>query len=338
MTYPLDDITTFKTRATCEALVKLTHVEQLNQLAQSLSQQPFIVVGSGSNILFANDYHGCVVINQLRGIKVLAENEHSATISIAAGENWHDTVVTMSQKGFYGLENLALIPGTVGAAPVQNIGAYGVEIADFTEAVIVYDLQEQTTKTFSKSDCQFAYRDSFFKTPAARKRFIILTVILELAKTFSPVLSHQGLTDDGIPKTPAALLARVVEVRQNKLPDPNQLANAGSFFKNPVVSRQKLTTLQQQFTDIPYFELDEQQVKIPAAWLIQQSGFKGITRDNGAGVYEKHALILVNHGGAHGRDIYTLACDIMASVEQTFHIYIEPEVRIIGITANGENA
>lgn len=329
MTYALNHLTTFKTQANCDELIELTSTGQLEELSEHLQGKDFIILGSGSNVLFADNYPGCVIVNRLQGIHILSENEQSATISIAAGENWHDVVVSLSQQGFYGLENLALIPGTVGAAPVQNIGAYGVEIADFIESVEVYDLQERKTKTFSQKACQFAYRNSLFKTPEARKKYLILTVILKLKKHFSPVLSYRGISEGEPPKTADELLQKVIDVRQSKLPDPEELPNAGSFFKNPIIAKKQLKILQTTFSDIPYFEIDKEKVKIPAAWLIEQSGFKGIHRANGAGVYDKHALILVNHGQAHGRDIYALACDIIGAVKQKFLIEIEPEVRII---------
>ncbi len=329
MTYALDHLTTFKTQANCKELVELTSIEQLEELSEHLQDKDFIILGSGSNVLFADNYPGCVIVNRLQGIHILSENEQSATISIAAGENWHDVVVSLSQQGFYGLENLALIPGTVGAAPVQNIGAYGVEIADFIESVDVYDLQNKERKTFSRQACQFAYRNSLFKTPAARKKYLILTVILKLKKHFSPTLSYRGISEGEPPKTANELLQKVIDIRQSKLPDPEELPNAGSFFKNPIIAQKQLKTLQTTFSNIPYFEIDKEKVKIPAAWLIEQSGFKGIHRANGAGVYDKHALILVNHGQAHGRDIYALACDIIEAVKRKFLIEIEPEVRII---------
>ncbi len=335
MTASLNHFTTFRTQASCSELIELTSTTQLKHLSEHLQGKDFIVLGSGSNVLFADNYSGCVIVNRLQGIEIIAEDEQSATIRIAAGENWHKTVYQLSQQGFYGLENLALIPGTVGAAPVQNIGAYGVEVADFIESVEVYDLQKQEIKNFSQKDCQFAYRNSVFKTPEARERYLIVTVILKLKKHFDPVLSYRGISDGEPPKTANELLQKVIAVRQSKLPDPEFLPNAGSFFKNPVISKAQLKTLQKNFSDMPYFDIDDTQVKIPAAWLIEQAGFKGEHRENGAGVYKKHALILVNHGQAHGRDIYALACDIISAVYQQFSIKIEPEVRIIP-TKQGE--
>lgn len=327
----LQHYTTFRTLAYADNVVSLTHIEQLPELAKPLLDSDFMVVGSGSNILFADDFHGTVVHNQLRGIHVASEDENTATVCIAAGEIWHDTVLDLSQRGFYGLENLALIPGTVGAAPVQNIGAYGVEVADFIVSVDVFDLSRGAHTTLTADECQFAYRDSIFKQANNRNRHLITATTLTLSKTFTPNLSYKGLAGEPVPQTAAELIQRVIEVRQSKLPDPDHVPNAGSFFKNPLVNRRDLPRLQAQFAHVPYFAVDDTHVKIPAAWLIETAGFKGHQRNNGAGVYDKHALILVNRGNAHGREIYALACDIMVAVKEQFAIDITPEVRIVGV-------
>ncbi len=298
-----------------------------------LQAQSVLILGSGSNVLFAKDYHGTVLLNRLQG---LAIEDNDATIKVRAGAGliWHDFVVSMSKQGFFGLENLALIPGTVGAAPVQNIGAYGVEVADFIESVSVFDLHQGKYYEFTNADCAFAYRHSVFKHSEMRDRYLITAVTFCLHKTFSPVLSYRDLSDSPPPKQAAELLARIIAIRQHKLPDPAVLPNAGSFFKNPVITREQLTSLRNKYPALPYFSVNNQQVKIPAAWLVEQCGFKGKRCDNGAGVYEKHALILVNHlqngHGANGHEIYTLACDIMQAVKTRFAIKLTPEVRIIG--------
>ncbi len=334
-TVDLAPYTTFRTHATAVALWTLTATQQLAELADFLAGREFIVLGGGSNVLFADDYAGVVVVNRLLGCEVLSQDSDSARVRLGAGENWHTAVVTMSERGFYGLENLALIPGTVGAAPVQNIGAYGVEVADVIESVEVFDLKDKCYKTLDNADCAFGYRDSIFKRPDSRQRRIITAVTLRLSKHFAPNLSYQGLCADGQPSTPKALLARVIAVRQSKLPDPDKLPNAGSFFKNPLVNRQQLQALQLRYPDIPYFDIDDEQVKIPAAWLLQTAGFKGWRTDSGAGVYEKHALIVVNRARAHGRDIAALAKHIMTQVKAQFGIDILPEVRIIGQSVAG---
>ncbi|MBS9781931.1 MAG: UDP-N-acetylmuramate dehydrogenase [Gammaproteobacteria bacterium] len=325
----LCNLTTFHTTAFAKQLIIIDRLSVLDDLPHRLENQDFIVLGSGSNVLFADDYQGIVVVNRLHGINIVQEDNQHALIEVAAGENWHNLVVNLNQKGLYGLENLALIPGTMGAAPVQNIGAYGVEVANFIHSVTVFDITTKDFKTFTTDECGFAYRNSYFKQTDWRKQYIITSVTLRLSKTFTPVLSYQGLCQPDTPKTATELLNRVITVRQSKLPDPEILPNAGSFFKNPVISRHQLKQLQETYTDIPYFEIDTDSVKVPAAWLIEQSGFKGYKLENGAGVYEKHALILVNYGQAHGRDIYRLAIDIMKEVKNKFTIDISPEVRIM---------
>ncbi len=327
----LVNLTTFHTDALAKQLIIIDNLSVLDSLPDTLANQDFIVLGSGSNVLFADDYHGIVILNRLRGIKIIKEDKQQAFIEVAAGENWHHLVVQLNQQGLYGLENLALIPGTMGAAPVQNIGAYGVEIADFIDSVTVFDLVTKTFKSFAHRDCGFAYRNSYFKQTDWRKRYIITAVTLRLSKKFAPILSYQGLCLPNPPQTATELLNRVIAVRQSKLPDPTILPNAGSFFKNPIITRSQLSLLQEKYTDIPYFTIDTDNVKVPAAWLIEQAGFKGYRQKNGAGVYDKHALILVNHEKAHGREIYRLACDIMAAVKDKFSIDISPEVRIIGM-------
>lgn len=325
----LTPFTTFAVRAFAKDCQIISEREQLPALADACLSQPFIVLGSGSNVLFANDFDGMVVVNRLKGITVMNETAETATIRLAAGENWHDCVVHLSRQGYYGLENLALIPGTAGAAPVQNIGAYGVEICEFIDHVEVFDLEKQCFINIPHVDCGFAYRDSVFKTDAWRKRYIICSVTLTLSTIFTPTLSYQGLTTDGVPSTSQALLDRVIAVRQAKLPDPDVLPNAGSFFKNPVISLAQYQSLNQRYPEMPHFAVGEHLVKIPAAWLIQNVGFKGKRYDSGAGVYEHHALILVNHAQATGSEIYLLACDIMQAVVEQFGIRIEPEVRIL---------
>ncbi len=334
----LTHLTTFRTSAMARHLVELSDVAQLKTISQQLkdnnSLENFIVIGGGSNILFANDYNGTIILNRLKGKHIVSEDEERVSIRCGAGEIWHDIVCEMSEKGFYGLENLALIPGTIGAAPVQNIGAYGVEVANFMTSVEAFDICDNAIKTFTADECEFAYRDSVFKREENRYRYIITSVTLTLSKVFNPVLTYKGLYE-GLTKsklTASDLLQRVIEVRQSKLPNPDDVPNAGSFFKNPIVSKELFNQLQEEYENIPSFMVDERTVKIPAAWLLQTAGFKGLCRDNGAGVYEKHALILVNRGNAHGRDIYQLACDMIEKVQQQFGITIEPEVRIIGIS------
>lgn len=358
MTVDLSTYNSFRVAATAENVYVFNDISQLPELAEQLSSgKPWLMLGEGSNVLFVNDYAGTVVVNRLRGVTIAANSaansisqlaanpiedlaannsgvdlaaDKTVLVTAAAGENWHEFVLQMGQGGYHGLENLALIPGSVGAAPVQNIGAYGVEVADCIHSVTVFDLQTKTTQVFAADDCGFAYRNSHFKRDDWRLRYIIIAVTFQLQRQFRPQLTYQGLQGDTTISTAKQLIDRVIAVRQSKLPDPNILPNAGSFFKNPLVSRGQLQQLQQRYPQMPYFDVDAQQVKIPAAWLLQTAGFKGKTTDSGAGVYEHHALILVNHNGrADGKALWQLAADMIAAVEQQFAITLSPEVRII---------
>ena len=328
----LSSITTLNTIAYSRIKINLENKYQLNDLSKRIRDKRFVILGSGSNILFSDDYDGVVVVNKLKGIKKVGEENNHILISVAAGEIWHDLVVSLHHQKIYGLENLALIPGTVGASPVQNIGAYGVEVASFVDSVNVYDIFLEKFIEIANLECGFSYRYSFFKNLSWQKKYIITSVKLKLPKIFNPVLSYEGLCEPNLPKTSKELLNRVISLRQKKLPDPKRLPNAGSFFKNPFISRSKLTNLTYNYPEIPYFDIDKECVKISAAWLIQRAGFKGIRNHNGAGVYENHSLILVNYGNAYGQDIFNLASEIIISIEQMFGITLEPEVRIIPLT------
>ncbi len=329
----LRQATTLHTAATAKQLFQLKNLNQLPLLADAIKKNnsKFIILGEGSNVLFADDYDGLVIINSLTGTHVIDDSDSHMSIHVSAGEKWHDVVVNATQHNTHGLENLALIPGTMGAAPVQNIGAYGVEIADFIESVSAFDLVTKQSLQIPHAECGFGYRNSHFKRASWKQKYLITGVTLSLSKKFAPVLSYAGLCKPHPPRSGTELLNRVVAIRKSKLPDPNELANAGSFFKNPIIERTKLQELQSTYRTIPYFDVDDERVKIPAAWLIEMAGFKGYHRDNDAGVYDKHALILVNHGDAHGRDIYELACDIIRAVAEKFTITISPEVHIVGI-------
>lgn len=339
MPVDLSELSSFRTTATAKTVYFLQDEEQLYEIAERVATTPlWMVLGEGSNVLFVGDYAGMVVVNRLRGIEINTLDSAQTTaahstvrVTVAAGENWHQLVLQMSQSGYYGLENLALIPGSVGAAPVQNIGAYGVEVADFIESVTVFDLSTQTTQTLAAADCGFAYRNSHFKRPDWRSRYIIIAVTFRLSQQFNPVLTYQGLQEHNTPTPHNAeqLIARIIDVRQSKLPDPAVLPNAGSFFKNPLISYQQLQQLQVDYPMIPSFPVDAETVKVPAAWLLQSCGFKGKNTASGAGVYEHHALILVNRGGASGKSLWMLAKEMIDAVQTKFSITLSPEVRII---------
>lgn len=285
---------------------------------------PLLVLGAGSNILFRNDFPGLVLHVVCAGVAQTGNR-----VRVGAGENWHQLVIHCMNNGLHGLENLALIPGTVGAAPVQNIGAYGVELAPFLHRLQTVNLGSGAVESLDRDACQFGYRSSVFKRETDNPR-LILEVELSLSRDWRPELAYPALRaalPDALP-SPQRLFDAVCQIRRSKLPDPVQLGNAGSFFKNPVISASQFHDLAVNFPDIPAYPEDRGQHKIPAAWLLEKAGWKGVRR-GAAGVHEHHALVLVNYGGATGAELCSLAEDMRRSVQQRFGVNLEPEVRII---------
>lgn len=285
---------------------------------------PMLILGAGSNVLLRNDFPGLVLHVVRRGIARTGNR-----VRVGAGENWHELVKNCMNTGLHGLENLALIPGTVGAAPVQNIGAYGVELARYFRQLEAVNLRTGEVETLDRDACQFAYRSSVFKRELDTPRLII-EVELSLSAHWQPELGYAALRDalpDSAPG-PQLLFDTVCQIRRSKLPDPQRLGNAGSFFKNPVINTVQYHDLLTVYPDIPAFPETSGAVKIPAAWLLDHAGWKGVRR-GAAGVHEQHALVLVNYGGASGEDIYQLAQDMQESVRQRFNISLEPEVRVL---------
>ena len=288
---------------------------------------PVLVLGQGSNTLFINDFPGLILYMNNRGREILPD---AGKVRAAAGESWHDLVIFCLQNSLYGIENLALIPGTVGAAPIQNIGAYGVELEQFFVELEAFDLKTGQVRRMSRADCQFGYRDSVFKQDPSQK-LVVLAVTLQLSLEPAIELSYAGLREAlvGQEATPHSVFEAVCAIRGSKLPDPEQIGNAGSFFKNPVISRSKLANLRQSYPQLPAWDTEDAQlVKVPAAWLLDQKGWKG-KRRGGAAVHEDHALVLVNRDNASGEDVVLLAQDMSSSILQAFGIALQTEVRII---------
>ena len=289
-----------------------------------------LVLGGGSNILFTKDLDGLVIHNTIKGINIIKEYKHNSIVELGAGEIWHDVVIWSINKGLYGLENLALIPGYVGAAPIQNIGAYGVELNDTFESLDAIHLTTKEQITFTKSDCKFGYRDSIFKNQY-RNEFIITKVRLKLSKNKNINLSYKALEQE-VKKlnknniTCKDISKLVIKIRTKKLPDPKKIGNAGSFFKNPIISKNILYNIQKKYPDIPFYETNE--IKIPAGWLIEKLKWKGYKNKN-CGVYSKQALVLINHSNSTGKEIQNLANKIKQEVFQTFNIKLEEEVLIL---------
>jgi len=287
---------------------------------------PVLVLGEGSNTIFVQDYAGLVVLNQLKGIEVVSETADSVTVKVAAGEHWHSFVQHAVASGWYGLENLALIPGLVGAAPIQNIGAYGVEVKDTLSCVDYIDINSRERLSINNTDCAFAYRESCFKQDLAGK-VVITHVTFTLSKHACVDVTYPALNKFlGSQPTPQDVFEAVVKVRSEKLPLPEHIPNTGSFFKNPVVSKQIWQEIKKQNPDLVSFPVDGQ-FKLAAGWLIEQAGFKG--RDhNGVTVYGKQALVLVNPLKRSGKDVLDFAEQIQQEIQNRFGVLLEIEPRI----------
>jgi UDP-N-acetylmuramate dehydrogenase len=297
-----------------------------------LRNEKFLIVGDGSNILFKENFDGLIITSSLDEIRILEDNESHVNIEVDAGLNWHSLVMDTISMGYQGLENLSLIPGKVGAAPIQNIGAYGVEIEKFLEGVLGFDIISGQPLYFSKEECRFSYRSSIFKT-SYKNQIMINAIRLKLNKIPDYVISYDKIRETlellGIEQLSASAISdAVVHIRKNKLPDPAVLGNAGSFFKNPVVDKIDYEGLKAEFPDIRGYIINANTVKIPAAWLIEQCGWKG-KRLKDAGIHQSHALVLVNYGNASGDEILELSKKIQRSVSDMFGILLEPEVNIV---------
>lgn len=312
---------------------KVVIVNTINDVLYALTayDHPFKVLGGGSNIVFSENIDQALLKNEIKGIEILDEDHEQCLVRVGGGENWHFFVLWAVHHNLSGIENLALIPGTVGAAPIQNIGAYGVEQDQLFHSCRVVDLVSGIKKVFYKSDCKFGYRDSIFKNQAKDQYFIAdVTYVLkknsEVNTDYRDVQQYLQQHDIKSP-TIADVCDAVIAIRTKKLPDPKVIGNAGSFFKNPIISVDQFNTLKKQYPEIVSYPVNEQWVKIPAAWLIDQCGFKGVIKGN-TGTYHSQALVIVNHGNASGKEILDFALDIQTSVSEKFDLDLEVEVNI----------
>ncbi|WP_039989799.1 UDP-N-acetylmuramate dehydrogenase [Paraglaciecola arctica] len=312
--------------SSAHAFFTVKSMDDLPTLLSELDTPVFYILGEGSNTVFLEDYRGTVIKPAFMGIDLSHSDTHYR-LKVGSGENWHQLVLWCMQHQIYGLENLALIPGTVGAAPIQNIGAYGVEIAQLIERVDYYDLKEKRHKSLGSDGCEFAYRDSVFKKRLA-DQVVITSVTFAIPKSWKGITYYGELKLLSMPSA-MDIFNKVVEVRQNKLPDPAKIGNAGSFFKNPIVCKNLFRQLQQTWPAIPSYLVDADKVKVPAAWLIDQLGFKG-EKIGGIGCHPNQALVLTNDGSGTGEQLLQLARDIKAAVLKEFSIVLENEVRLIG--------
>lgn len=303
---------------------------KLIEVLQENAKAPFRILGGGSNILLTQDYEGLTIHLVNKGIQIKKETDHTVLVEVQAGENWHEFVLWCLKNNFGGVENLALIPGNVGAAPIQNIGAYGVEIKDVFHSCCVLDVANLTEKELLKKACHFSYRNSIFKS-TSKGKYIVLSVQLLLQKqphktmtSYGAIISELGKKDPTIQNIANA----VITIRRSKLPDPKVIGNSGSFFKNPTISTAHYNSLKERYPKLPHYPVSSEMVKIPAGWMIDNLGLKGY-REGDAGVHDKQALVLVNHGNANGNEILQLSKKIQRKVKDTFEIDLETEVNIL---------
>lgn len=328
--YPLQSLNTFGIKAHAEYFSSFSSKEELIELLGK-TQKPLTILGGGSNILLTKDISGTVLKNEISEIEITHEDNDSLTVKVGGGVVWHDFVMWSIEHNLGGIENLSLIPGSVGAAPMQNIGAYGVEIKSVFEELEAVHIDNKTVKTFSNTDCQFAYRYSIFKGEL-KGQYIICHVTFKLSKHPQFNTSYGAIEEElkamGTSKSLESVSQAVINIRQRKLPNPKDIGNSGSFFKNPTIPKAKFEQLKTQFPNIVGYPNGEQSVKVAAGWLIDHAGWKGY-RKGDAGVHKNQALVLVNYGTALGNEILTLSKDIQKSIQETFGIELEAEVNII---------
>jgi len=322
---------TFGIEVFAKRFVSITSFYELQQLLQT--EKDFFLISGGSNMLLTSDIDRLVVHVAIKGISIDRESEDSVHLTVNAGENWHEFVIWCIAQNYGGLENLSLIPGNVGTCPIQNIGAYGVEVKDTITKVEALEIASGKSISFSNSECKFQYRDSIFKHKV-KGEYILTAVSFKLTKkdhqintTYGAIESYLNEQNISIPSIKDVSDA-VIFIRKSKLPDPDEIGNSGSFFKNPVISKTQFEELQQKYPTLPSYPISASEVKVPAGWLIEQAGYKG-KRYGDAGVHAKQALVLVNYDNASGKEIYGLAQKIQASIKTLFDIALDIEVNVI---------
>jgi len=329
---PLQTFNTFGFNETAEEFARFNSSEELTELLQLNKNKPLFILGGGSNILLTKKVEGLVLKNDIKGIKIIEENDDFVIVESGAGEIWHNFVVHCINQNWSGLENLSLIPGSVGASPMQNIGAYGVEIKDVFAYLLAYNIASEKIEKFDAEQCQFGYRESIFKQ-SLKGKYVICHVAFKLSKkaikntTYGAIedeLNKLGISDPSIQDISRAVIA----IRQSKLPDPALIGNAGSFFKNPIVPETIVDTLKEIYPDIPNYPSAPGMKKLAAGWLIEKAGWKGKSYGN-YGVHKNQALVLVNYGGSTGKEIYDLSTEIIHDIKTKFNIELEREVNIM---------
>ena len=331
--YSLKNHNTFGIAVKAKIFSSFNSVIELKEILKTNlhQEEKFFILGSGSNILLTRDFDGFILHNKIKGICILEDNENDILVEVGGGVEWHDFVIWSVSQELSGIENLALIPGTVGASPVQNIGAYGMEVKDSITKVHTLEIKSKEVKIFSNNDCEFSYRNSTFKKEE-EKKFIITKVEFKLSKeplnktTYGAI--EKELKDLKLKANPSNIAKAVINIRNRKLPDPKVLGNSGSFFKNPVIETTEFEALKKEFPDMVGYTISNFQTKIAAGWLIDNAGLKGYRKAD-AGVHENQALVLVNYGNASGNEIINLAKLIKQKVKEKYGISIEPEVIIL---------
>ena len=323
---------TFGIDVAAEHLISIESTGELVKTLAEINQKELLILGGGSNVLFMNDFKGTVLLNKLEGISVVDENEGHVWVKAGGGVNWHEFVLHCIHQNWAGIENLSLIPGSVGAAPMQNIGAYGVETKDVFHELEAIEISTGKIITFSNSDCQFGYRESVFKR-ALKGQYLISSVIFKLDKKPTFKTSYGAITNEleNMKVTELSIQAisnAVINIRQSKLPDPKVTGNAGSFFKNPVVPISLAENIKKEYPEAAAYPVDNNSMKLAAGWLIDKAGWKGKTYGN-YGVHPKQALVLVNYGGATGQNIYDLSTEILTDIKSKFGVELEREVNIV---------
>ena len=330
--FDLKPYNTFGISVKADRYAAFSSIEELQMVLAERNNEPLLILGGGSNLLLTQDFHGFVLKNEISGFKVLSETANEALVQSGAGETWHDFVMKCIELNLSGLENLSLIPGSVGASPMQNIGAYGVEIKDSFESLSAFHLESGEVHTFDNKACAFGYRESVFKHQF-KGQYVICSVTFRLKKNakvntsygaISSELEKQGISNPSIRDVSNAVIA----IRQSKLPDPKVIGNAGSFFKNPIVENSVYEDIQRTYPDAPHYPVNVHQCKLAAGWLIEQAGWKGKTIDT-YGVHKLQALVLVNYGGSTGSQIYDLSSQIISDIESKFGVTLEREVNIL---------
>ena len=331
--FSLKKYNTFGIEAKAKQFVAVNSIEDLNTILKEHQSEPKFILGGGSNMLLTQDIQALVIHIDLKGKKVLKEDDDFVWVESQAGENWHEFVLWTIDQNFGGLENMSLIPGNVGTTPVQNIGAYGTEIKDTFISCDAINIASQEMKTFTKEECNFGYRESIFKHEA-KDQFVITSVVFKLTRRDHKINTSYGDITKELEKqnvdTPTLkdVSNAVIAIRQSKLPDPKELGNSGSFFKNPIIPKEQYEKVHALHPEMPHYVVSETEVKVPAGWLIEKAGFKG-KRFGDAGIHKNQALVLVNYGNATGQEILAVSRDIQATILKEFGIAIEAEVNVI---------